>query len=125
MFPICRIKTDLTPLLSEVSQRKSELLNFENSINIKKSELENYQQEIEKVTQNLRYKFQLSATNLVSESFFSELKDGAVRVTLDGSSAVATGSFLSVALVISVIFNILVGGYVLSQLAATERMDNK
>ena len=125
MFSICRIKTDLTPLLSEVSQRKSELLNFENSINIKKSELENYQQEIEKVTQNLRYKFQLSATNLVSESFFSELKDGAVGVTLDGSSAVATSSFLSVALVVSVIFNILVGGYVLSQLAATERMDNK
>ena len=53
------------------------------------------------------------------------MKDGAVGVTLDGSSAVATGSFLSVALVVSVIFNILVGGYVLSQLAATERMDNK
>ena len=36
---IYRIKTDLAPLLSEVSQRKSELLNFENSINTRKSEL--------------------------------------------------------------------------------------
>ena len=51
---IYRIKTDLAPLLSEVSQRKSELLNFENSINTRKSELEKYQQEIDKVTQNLR-----------------------------------------------------------------------
>ena len=64
--------------------------------------------------------------NPSSEHFsFSELKNGAVGVTLDGSSAVATGSFVTFALVISVIFNILVGGYVLSQLAATERMDNK
>ena len=55
----------------------------------------------------------------------SELKNGAVGVTVDGSSAVATGSFVTFALVISVIFNILVGGYVISQLAATERMDNK
>ena len=44
---------------------------------------------------------------------------------MDGTTAVATGSFVTVALVISVIFNILVGGYVLSQLAAAERMDNK
>ena len=49
-----RIKTDLAPLLSEVSQRKSELLSFENSINTRKSELENYQQQIDKVSQDLR-----------------------------------------------------------------------
>ena len=55
----------------------------------------------------------------------SELKNGAVGVTVDGNTAVATGSFVTFALVISVIFNILVGGYVISQLAATERMDNK
>ena len=44
----------MAPLLVEVSQRKSELNNFEESINTRKAELEQYQQEITKVTKDLR-----------------------------------------------------------------------
>ena len=50
-----RIKTDLAPLLDQVSQRKSELSNFEESIKTRKVELEKYKQEVVKVTKDLRW----------------------------------------------------------------------
>ena len=49
-----RVKSGLAPLLSKVSERKSELTKFENSIATKKGELNNYQNQIEKVASNLR-----------------------------------------------------------------------
>jgi len=60
-FQMSKIKTDLVPLLDQVTQRKSELNNFEQSIKTRKAELENYEQEIAKVTKDL-----------------SSLKDGSV-----------------------------------------------
>ena len=50
-----RIKTDLAPLLEQVSLRKSDLNNFEESIKTRKAELENYQQKIAKATEDLRW----------------------------------------------------------------------
>merc|ERR1719211_216393 len=103
-FQMAKIKTDLAPLLSEVSQRKSELLSFENSINTRKSELENYQKQIDKVSQDL-----------------SELKDG-VAVTVPGSSS---SPLLLAGLALSLLFNLVVGGYVLTQVAAARRVDSR
>lgn len=56
---------------------------------------------------------------------FSELKDGTVAISADGITASSTAPMLVVGLVISVIFNVLVGGYVLSQFVASERMENR
>merc|ERR1711953_879719 len=99
-FEIFRIKTDLAPLLDQVTQRKSELNNFEESIKTRKVELEKYQQEVAKVTKDL-----------------SSLKDG--TVTVSGSNALTTSPLLIIGLVVSILFNILVGGYVLSQFTDT------
>ena len=51
---VCRVRSGLAPLLSQVSERKSELTKFDKSIQNKKSELQNYQKQIEEVTKNLR-----------------------------------------------------------------------
>ena len=51
---------------------------------------------------------------------FSELKNGSVTV-----SSSSTSPALVIGLIVSVIFNLVVGGYVLSQVAASERMENR
>ena len=53
------------------------------------------------------------------------MKDGTVAISADGITATSTAPALVVGLVISVIFNVLVGGYVLSQFLETERMENR
>ena len=62
---------------------------------------------------------------LIISHNFSELKDGTVAISADGITASSTAPMLVVGLVISVIFNVLVGGYVLSQFVASERMENR
>ena len=56
---VFRVKSGLAPLLSQVSQRKSELDRFDTSIVNKKNELQNYKSQIEEVTKNLRSVFNL------------------------------------------------------------------
>jgi peptidoglycan hydrolase CwlO-like protein len=51
---VYRVRSGLAPLLSQVSERKSELTKFDNSIANKKSELQNFQKQIEEVSKNLR-----------------------------------------------------------------------
>ena len=64
-----RIKTDLAPLLSEVTKRKSELSQFENSIKTRKTELDTYQAQIDKVSKDLRSEF----ITILHLPFFSKL----------------------------------------------------
>merc|ERR1719471_2741629 len=87
-FQMTKIKTDLAPLLDQVTQRKSELNSFEESIKTRKVELEKYQEEVAKVTKDL-----------------SSLKDG--TVTVSGSNALTTSPLLIIGLVVSILFNIL------------------
>ena len=49
-----RVRSGLAPLMSQVSERKSELVRYETNIAAKKSELENFKTEIAEVSQNLR-----------------------------------------------------------------------
>merc|ERR1711953_961467 len=106
-FQMTKIKTDLATLLDQVTIRRVELDKFEESIKTRKSELENYKQEIAKATKDL-----------------SSLKDGAVTVTAAGNTG-GTSPILIIGLGVSSLFNILVGGYVLSQFTDTERMEQR
>ena len=58
---------------------------------------------------------------------FSDLKDGAISVSLDGTSSATSIAtpILVVGLIISIIFNVVVGGYVFTQIGATERMKSR
>merc|ERR1711892_161889 len=100
-----RVRSGLAPLLSQVSERKSELVRFESSIKTKKSELQNFQTQIEEVSKNL-----------------VELKNTAVSVS--APSPVTSSPVLLMVLVLSIGFNLLVGAQAARGLLTEQRMDH-
>merc|ERR1711892_224610 len=100
-----RVRSGLAPLLSQVSERKSELVRFESSIKTKKSELQNFQTQIEEVSKNL-----------------IELKNTAVSVS--APSPVTSSPVLLMVLVLSIGFNLLAGAQAATDLLTEQRMDH-
>jgi len=111
-----RLKSGLAPLVTDVSARRSELSKMEKNLEEKAGELEQVQQKIDassKLLNSIKSSISSPTTPLSD-------KTGSIQT----SSASITSSSLFPVLMVSVLLNLITGGFLLSTYSSSKRRDD-